>query len=116
MNSVTLAWAVEIGIITFRTMSGESLTITTKSRLEAPNFMGPLPPIPSMQLTQTGVKRPPLPSELLSTLMFGVYAIIGNVGSNGPHIANLLAWGTVLATALSLGGAKKLPGQSQVKS
>lgn len=91
MNSTTLPWMAEIGIITYRTMTGVRDSVVSAGNLSLKNTTG------------TGPKRPPLPSELLSTfIIFGTYSVIGNGGGYRPRIAALLGWGTVLATFMIL--------------
>jgi hypothetical protein len=106
MNSVVVPWTLEIGIISWRTLSGKQLTsvipfapFPAKSGLSGP--AGSSPTIAS----GSSPKRPPLPSELLATFIaFGVCAILAD--SQQGHTAGvLLAWGLVLSTFMSQAGA-----------
>ena len=92
MNPVVIPWLAEIGIMTYRSLSGEYFSVTKGNGF-------------SLQVKKTsGPKRPPLPSELLATfVIFGTYSVVGD--SSNPQtrrIGALLAWGTVLATFLML--------------
>lgn len=104
MNSVMTPWAIEIGLITWRTMTGKRITAVT-----------PFVPLPASSnstsadaVKTTGPKRPPLPSELLASFVaFGVCAIIADT-DRGRQAGALLAWGLVVATFLNM--APNLPG------
>lgn len=93
MNQVIAPMIVEIGIISYRTMTGRRINVVK-------NLSGGFSSYPA-----TGPKRPPLPSELVAVfVVFGVYSVIGGSGENvnRTRIAALLSWGTVLATFLSM--------------
>lgn len=86
MNPVLYPWLAQVGLITYRSMQGQSFAVTWKGLY------------PTVTNNKTS-KRPPLPSELLSTfIIFGAYSVIGAGGGERPRIAALLGWGTVLAT------------------
>lgn len=88
MNPVVIPWLVEIGIISWRSLSGAHFS-TQKSGQGS---------FAQSVIKTSGVKRPPLPSELLATfVIFGTYAVISE---KNAQIGQLLAWGTVLATGL----------------
>lgn len=90
MNPVFLPWIAEIGIITYRALTGTRFTVTFANGT------------PSVAQTN-GPKRPPLPSEILSTfIIFGAYSLIGEGEGERRTIASLLGWGTVLATVLMM--------------
>jgi hypothetical protein len=68
MDSLTLPWMVEIGLISYRDYQAN--------------------------------KRPPLPSEVLSTfVIFGFFTIISVAE---PKLGAALGWGIVIATALNV--------------
>jgi hypothetical protein len=96
MNPILLPWLAEIGIITYRDMTGQRFTVTRQGGSGAFGL--------SVQRS-TGPKRPPLPSELLATfIIFGTYSVIANGEGQRARIGSLLGWGTVLATVLMLTG------------
>lgn len=102
MNPVVLPWLAEIGIITYRTMTGQRFTLTTSGGVSGFGVV-----------KGSGPKRPPLPSELLSTfIVFGAYSLIGTSGNSDMHrVAALLGWGTVLATILVMTGSPQSASQ-----
>lgn len=100
MTPIVLPWLVEIALITWRSMTGTHFQIMAGQQNIDPATgkpMGPKLPGKVFGAVQ-GVKRPPLPSELLATFVaFGAYAAIAE---KNAQIGRLLAWGTVLATGL----------------
>lgn len=73
MSGVTLAWAVEIGLITWRNF-----------KKGATDNVGGLP----------------LPADYLAT--FAIFGVLGLIGGQAAKPATVLAWGYVAATALNL--------------
>lgn len=72
MNGIVLPWLAEIGVLTWRVISGQ--------------------------------KRPPLPSELLASfVIFGGFSLIPD-----ERLRNVLAWGTVIATAFNAFNSNQL--------
>ena len=91
MNPVVIPWLVEIGIISWRSLSGTHFSTQKAATAQTPFAQKSV-------VATGGVKRPPLPSELLATfVIFGTYAVIAE---KNAQIGQLLAWGTVLATGL----------------
>jgi hypothetical protein len=92
MNSVMIPWALEIGIINYRTLSGQRDSIISGGQgLSLKN------------VKSTGPKRPALPSELLaSVIAYGTFSIIADWN---PRIGGLLAWGITIATFMVLAGS-----------
>ena len=101
MNPVVLPWLSEIILISWRSLSGTHFTI--QGVAQPGNIKGKV-------VKTGGTKRLPLPSELLATfLAFGVYSLISE---KDARIAQLLGWGTVLATGiLLLGGGSTAQSQ-----
>jgi hypothetical protein len=90
MNPIVWPWMVEIGLITYRSVTGEHISFTLKGATTQ----------------NTGVKRPPLPSELLASFVaFGMFAAIAE---KDKRIGSLLGWGIVVATAITMFGSKPL--------
>jgi len=102
MNSMVWPFMVETGLISYRSMTGKHL-VTSTTRVQAPNFQGPLgsKSVP-VGWVDDGIKRPPLPSELLAEfLIFGIFAAIA---SKDARVGALLGWGIVVATGLTMFG------------
>lgn len=94
-NPVLVPWLAEIGIISWRTFTGNGTTVVKSTKAGAGAFSYELAP------RKNPVARPPLPSEILSTIIvFGTYSVIANGGGSRPQIGAMLGWGTFLATAL----------------
>lgn len=110
MNPVVIPWMIEIGIISWRTLSGKRASAIPFSPFPASSGLSG--PTGSKGFTVTGPKRPPLPSEVLSTFIaFGAFGVIADSGEQGRRIGGLLAWGLVLATFINM--ATSLPGSKQ---
>jgi hypothetical protein len=106
VNPITLPWIAEIGIITYRSLTGVKINVSRASQQGSSKIgLG-------TTTINNGVKRPPLPSEILSTfIIFGAYSVIANGSGSRPTIGSLLGWGTVLATVMVMAGG---PGPSPV--
>jgi hypothetical protein len=106
MNPVLFPWIAEIGLMTYRSMTGQRFALTRN----APGVTGPFA---LGVVKSTGPKRPPLPSELIATyVVFGGASMLGESSNpNTRRIGSLIAWGLVLATGLMMagGGTPTLP-------
>lgn len=104
MNSVAIPWLGAIGIISYRTMSGKRDSIVSGG-------VAPGSSIPSLKnVVTTGPKRPPLPSELLATvIVFGTCSIIAD---RDERVGTLLAWGFLVAMTLSTIGSGAVTGST----
>lgn len=93
MNGVVIPWVLEIGIINYRTLTGQRDSITSGGNgLSLKN------------VKSTGPKRPALPSELLATVIaYGTFSIIAE---RDNRIGSLLAWGITIATFMTLAVSK----------
>jgi len=92
MNPVVLPWLTEIVLISWRSLTGTHFTLGGSA--QPGQISGKV-----IQVSK-GTKRLPLPSELLATFIaFGAYSMIAE---KDARIAQLLGWGTVLATGLLL--------------
>lgn len=110
MNPVIIPWTIEIGLISWRTLSGKRTSAVPFSPF--PASTGISGPTGSKGFVGTGPKRPPLPSEILATFIaFGVFAVIADSGDQGRRIGGLLGWGIVLATFLNLATTLSVKGQ-----
>lgn len=93
MNPLLFPAVVEIGVISYRTLTGQRLIVAKGQNGKFGVQSG------------SGPKRPPLPSELLAVIIvFSVYSAIAGNGANPQRarIGALLGWGTVLATFLTM--------------
>ena len=102
MNAIVWPWMAEIALISWRSMEGVHLAVSGSA------LNSNLNPSNKNKVTATlaindGVKRPPLPSELLASFVaFGLFAAIADKNAT---VGNLLGWGIVLATFMAMAGS-----------
>jgi hypothetical protein len=88
MTPVVIPWLLEMGIVSWRSLRGIHSVVAKDPK--SGNV--------GISTQSSGVKRPPLPSEFLAVFgAFGIYAVISD---SNPRVGQLLAWGTVIATAI----------------
>src|ERR1700677_5289216 len=95
MNPVVFPFLVEVGFVSWRSITGDHFVVSTTSANASSSSVGKLPGI---QQVNDGVKRPPLPSELLSAVV--VFGTFGMIADHNRKVGLLLAWGIVLARGL----------------
>jgi hypothetical protein len=108
MNPVIWPAIVEIGFITWRSMTGVHYAVSTKGATGSGLGKGTGTTFVNIN---DNVKRPPLPSELLAVMLaFGVF---GAIAEKEPRVGSLLAWGIVLATGfIAFGQGNTTPASS----
>src|SRR5215469_8796167 len=108
MNPVVLPWIVELVIVSWRSLTGTHFTTVKGVQKTGGGSISPTM-VPSVQKVTNGVKRPPLPSEVLAT--FVVFGACAAIAEKDARVGQLLAWGFVVATALLfLGGPSPVVG------
>ncbi len=95
---VVTAWAAEIGIITYRDMTGKSLKMVQGKPVVVQN---------KGQSTAAGL---PLPADYLAAFL--IFGALGMVPSGHPasKVATAIAWGLVVASFMGLYDPTLLPG------
>jgi hypothetical protein len=106
MNPIVWPAIVEVGFITWRSMTGTHYAVSTKGST-GPGLGTGKVKLP--YTVNTGVKRPPLPSELLAVML--AFGIFGAIAEKDARIGGLLAWGIVLSTGIIAVTGNKAPEQ-----
>ena len=107
MNPIVWPAIVEVGFITWRSMSGQHYAVSTKGATGAGLGQGKGTTFVNIN---DNVRRPPLPSELLAVMVaFGVF---GAIAEKNARIGGLLGWGIVLATGFIAFGKGSTVGQT----